>query len=39
MTLDAVRKAEAIWGGEFNRRKQPAEALTAAETADEEAGE
>lgn len=39
MTLDAVRKAEAIWGGEFSRRKQPVEAVTAAETADEEAGE
>ena len=27
MTLDAVRKAEAIWGGKFARRPQPAVAL------------
>ena len=39
MTLDAVRKAEAIWGGEFARRKQPAEALAAAAAPADEAGE
>lgn len=40
MTLDAVRKAEAIWGGEFSRRKQPALATAAADALiDEEAGE
>lgn len=40
MTLDAVRKAEAIWGGEFSRRKQPELATAAADALiDEEAGE
>ena len=40
MTLDAVRKAEAIWGGEFSRRKQPDLATAAADAPiDEEAGE
>lgn len=39
MTLDAVRKAEAIWGGEFARRKQPALAAANAPANDEEAGE
>ena len=40
MTLDAVRKAEAIWGGKFNRRPQPDVALAAAAPANEdEAGE
>lgn len=39
MTLDAVRKAEAIWGGEFARRKQPALAAANTPANDEEAGE
>lgn len=37
MTLDAVRKAEAIWGGKFNRR--PALAATDAPASEDEAGE
>lgn len=41
MTLDAVRKAEAIWGGEFSRRPQPAVALgdDDAPASEDEAGE
>ena len=42
MTLDAVRKAEAIWGGKFARRPQPAVALDDADDApasEDEAGE
>lgn len=40
MTLDAVRKAEAIWGGKFNRRPQPDVALAAdAPASEDEAGE
>lgn len=37
MTLDAVRKAEAIWGGKFARR--PALAATDAPASEDEAGE
>lgn len=37
MTLDAVRKAEAIWGGKFSRR--PALAATDAPASEDEAGE
>lgn len=40
MTLDAVRKAEAIWGGEFARRPQPAVAIADdAPASEDEAGE
>ena len=42
MTLDAVRKAESIWGGKFARRPQPAVALADADDApasEDEAGE
>ena len=39
MTLDAVRKAEAIWGGKFARRKQLALATADADASADEAGE
>lgn len=42
MTLDAVRKAEAIWGGKFARRPQPSAALDDVDDApasEDEAGE
>ena len=32
MTIDAVRKAEATWGGPFERRKEPAVALAEEES-------